>query len=109
MLDRAVAIVLTLITRNLGTVPEDDLVVRVHRDQQILELVVLQVPDRLLLMVRICPDRDTVVLALLRASILVDIGDLGNIPHSDAALNTGSEQEVLARGVSVGVKDTCRA
>lgn len=91
MLDRAVAVVLAVITRNLGAVPEDDLVIGVQRDQQILELVVLQVPDCLLLVIRICPDCDTIVLAFLRAAILVDIGDLGNIPDSDTAFNTGSE------------------
>ena len=89
----------------MRAVPEQYLVISIQRDQQVLELVVLEIPDRLLLLVWVGPDGDAVVLPLLRAAVLVHVGDLRYIPNSDAAFDTRSEEQVLAGGLTVSVKD----
>ena len=75
----------------LGTVPEQYLVVSIERDQKLLELVVLHVPDCLLTL-RVDPSCNTVVFALLRTAIRLNISDLGNVPDADRALNASCEE-----------------
>lgn len=70
MLDASVTAVLALVGLNLGTVPKKNLVVSVEGEKQVLELMVLQVPDGLLLLVWIRPDGHAVILTFLRAAIL---------------------------------------
>ena len=70
-----------------------------------MEVVVLQVPNRLLLRVGVRPDGHAVVLALLRAAVRAYIGDLRNVPDSNAAFNARSEQQVLAWRLPVCIKN----
>ena len=70
MLDGSVAAVLALTNFDLRAVPKQNLVVGVERDKQVLELMILQVPDGFLFLVRVCPNGDTVILAFLSAAIL---------------------------------------
>jgi hypothetical protein len=58
---------------HLTAVPEEDLVVGVEREEQILEVVVLEVPNRLLLLAGVGPDCHAEVLTLLSVAILLHV------------------------------------
>ena len=89
----------------MRALPEQYLIIGIQGDQQVLELVVLEIPDRLLLLVWVSPDGNAVVLSLLRAAVLVHVGDLRNVPDSDATFDSSSEEQVLAGRLTVSVKD----
>ena len=57
----------------MTAVPEEDLVVGVEREEQILEIVVLEVPNSLLFLAGVRPDRHAVVLTLLSVAILLHV------------------------------------
>jgi hypothetical protein len=57
--------------------------------------MVLQVPNSLLFLAGVCPNRHAEVLPLLGASILLHVRDLGNVPNSDVTFDTCREEQVL--------------
>ena len=117
MPDRAIAVVfhsrcqrLLGTGLDLGAIPQQNLVVSVERDEHVLKLVILQVPDRLLLRVGVSPHGHTEILPLLRAPVLIHVRDLWNVPDADTSLDSRCEQQILAwRLLTVGVEDACRA
>ena len=86
---------LSLSLRDVGAVPKDDRVAGVERQQELLIVVVLQVPNSLLVFVGVCPHSHAIVLSLLRVAILNDVRDLWDVPNTDATLNTRCEEKVL--------------
>lgn len=79
---------------------------RADRQKQVLEWMVLKVPDCLSI-VSIGPDTDTVILAIKRVSILVNVRDVRDVPDSDAAFVTGREDQVLVFGGPSLLIETC--
>ena len=76
----------------LGTVPEDYRAAGIQGNEQVLEAMVFDVPDSLLVLLRVSPDCHTVVLALLSAAIGSHIRSLGDAPDPDTAFNTSREE-----------------
>ena len=72
MQNSALIVAAIAIERDVIAIPEHDRVIGIQRDQLVLEVVILDVPDRLLLLARINPDSHTVVLAIISIAILLN-------------------------------------